>query len=119
MAKNRMFLHPFSFEGRIRRLEYGISLILMTCYISIVVPIIHCIIIILGLEEILMDDALTRLVVLFLLCLPICWFMLAQCAKRCHDRGHSGWYQFIPFYGFWMLFAEGDISFNHYGKPPK
>jgi uncharacterized membrane protein YhaH (DUF805 family) len=45
--------------------------------------------------------------------------MLAQGAKRCHDRGNSGWYQLIPFYSLWMLFAEGDQQANSYGNPVK
>lgn len=50
---------------------------------------------------------------------PYCWFIWAQGAKRCHDRGNSGWYQIIPFYGFWMLFAEGETTANEYGNSPK
>jgi uncharacterized membrane protein YhaH (DUF805 family) len=44
---------------------------------------------------------------------------LAQGAKRCHDRGNSGWYLLIPFYVFWMLFADSDIGANEYGLNPK
>lgn len=51
--------------------------------------------------------------------IPLIWFFLAQGAKRCHDRGNSGWYQLIPFYGFWMLFADGDAGVNNYGVNPK
>ncbi|WP_449437398.1 DUF805 domain-containing protein [Pedobacter steynii] len=47
------------------------------------------------------------------------WFMLAQGAKRCHDRNNNGWWQFIPFYGFWMLFVPGDVGDNKYGPNPK
>ena len=47
------------------------------------------------------------------------WFMTAQGAKRCHDRNNSGWYQFIPLYGLWMLFADGDVGENDYGPDPK
>ena len=50
---------------------------------------------------------------------PYFWFIWAQGAKRCHDRGNSGWYQIIPFYGLWMLFAEGEIGTNEYGNSPK
>jgi len=44
---------------------------------------------------------------------------VAQAAKRCHDRNNSGWWKLIPFYGFWMLFADGDIGDNDYGENPK
>lgn len=46
--------------------------------------------------------------------IPAIFFLLAQGAKRCHDRGNSGFYQIIPFYGLWMLFAE-----SNYGPNPK
>ena len=47
------------------------------------------------------------------------YFLIAQGAKRCHDRGNTGWYQLIPFYGLWMLFGDGDIGTNNYGANPK
>lgn len=50
---------------------------------------------------------------------PYFWFIWAQGAKRCHDRGNSGWFQIIPFYGLWMLFAEGETGTNEYGNSPK
>lgn len=54
-----------------------------------------------------------------LLFFPALWFLWAQGAKRCHDRGNSGWYQIIPFYGLWMLFADGEECENEYGVDPK
>jgi uncharacterized membrane protein YhaH (DUF805 family) len=57
--------------------------------------------------------------ILFLLMIPIYWFQFAQGAKRCHDRGNSGWYQLIPFYPFWMLFGDSDPGLNKYGMNPK
>jgi uncharacterized membrane protein YhaH (DUF805 family) len=56
---------------------------------------------------------------IFLFFIPVVYFMLAQGAKRCHDRGNSGWYQMIPFYALWMLFAESDHGINEYGPNPK
>jgi uncharacterized membrane protein YhaH (DUF805 family) len=51
--------------------------------------------------------------------IPMLWFLWAQGAKRCHDRGNSGWYQIIPLYGLWMLFADSDNGVNEYGENPK
>lgn len=66
------------------------------------------------------SDAASALLILYLIMLiPYLWFIWAQGAKRCHDRGNSGWFQIIPFYGLWMLFAEGEVGTNEYGNSPK
>jgi len=57
--------------------------------------------------------------VLYILLIPGYWFIWAQGSKRCHDRGNSGWYQLIPFYGLWMAFADGEPGENEYGTNPK
>jgi uncharacterized membrane protein YhaH (DUF805 family) len=87
-----MFKNPFSFEGRIRRTEYAISLL-----ITIVINVIT-----LGFG--------------IIITLP---FMLAQNTKRCHDLNKSGWWQLIPFYGLFLLFEDGKPGPNDYGNNPK
>lgn len=99
-----MFKHPFSFEGRIRRTEYGLSLIVY--YVALIALAF--------LEESTGNNGIT-----FIGYIPAFWFMLAQGTKRCHDRGNHGGWQLIPFYLFWMLFAEGDPKSNQYGPDPK
>jgi uncharacterized membrane protein YhaH (DUF805 family) len=99
-----MFKTPFSFEGRIRRTEYGVSMII---YVIVVV--------ILNLLAMAGPVAAFG----FVLIIPMIWFLWAQGAKRCHDLGNSGWYQLIPFYGLWMLFAAGNVGENEYGHDPK
>ena len=102
-----MFKSPFSFEGRIRRLEYGLSMIIYTVVITI-------------LELAVGNSESSSLgIIFFILILPCLFFMLAQGAKRCHDRGNSGWFQLIPFYGLWMLFADSEPGINQYGPNPK
>lgn len=102
--KKRMFEQAFSFKGRIGRTEYWLSSLIYVIYHSL-----------LGLID--LDNLEQKYHVLFLLlCLPAVWFMIIQGAKRCHDRGNSGWYQIIPFYGLWMLFAKGDKEDNRYGE---
>lgn len=105
--KQRMFERPFSFKGRIRRLEYGLSYILV--YL-LFLPI-----------NIVPEDEISEGLAVYtlLVMIPALWFIYAQGAKRCHDRGNSGWYQIIPFYGLWMLFGDGDKFENDYGPDPK
>ncbi|AJR03748.1 DUF805 domain-containing protein [Siansivirga zeaxanthinifaciens] len=100
-----MFKNPFSFKGRIRRTEYGLSAIIYYFFITLTD--------ILGFQD--GEYAIPFLILL----IPIFWFMLAQGAKRCHDRGNSGWYQIIPFYSLWMLFGDGEYGPNAYGNNPK
>ena len=100
-----MFKKPFSFEGRIRRTEYGLTyLIYIVAAISISI-----------IAEFNSEIALP----IQLLYIPLVWFLWAQGAKRCHDRSNTGWFQIIPFYVFWMLFADGDFGPNEYGPNPK
>lgn len=102
--KQALFKAPFSFNGRIRRTEYGIS---YAIYIFSIY----------GLSALIgSEDNLSFLTILFI---PILWFYFAQGAKRCHDRGNSGLYQIIPFYLLWMLFADSDFGQNEYGLNPK
>ena len=103
-----MFKKTFSFNGRIRRLEYGLTYLF---YIIISTT-----------TELLIETNFstdTAQIIYIILVIPILWIMFAQGAKRCHDRGNSGWYQIIPFYVFWMLFADGDYGINEYGENPK
>lgn len=65
------------------------------------------------------NNSTGSLVFYYLTLIPMTWFSIAQNVKRCHDRGHSGWYQFIPFYFLWLLFADGEKGENGYGDNPK
>src|SRR5690606_20398014 len=100
-----MFKNPFSFEGRIRRTEYGISIIIYAFCATILNAIV-------GASD---GDA----AILLFAYIPLLWFLWAQGAKRCHDVGNSGWWQLIPFYGFWLLFQDGQHGTNQYGENPK
>lgn len=102
-----MFKNPFSFEGRIRRTEYGVSFIIYYGYLILISAVFGA-----------LGDGNPSLL-LFLFFIPAIWFMIAQGSKRCHDRGNSAGFQFIPFYVFWMLFANGDEGSNRYGINPK
>jgi len=102
-----MFKNILSSDGRIRRTEYCITYfgyILIINGMDLVLLYTNS-----GLFEYL------RIAVI----IPLIYIVIVQGAKRCHDRGNSGWYQIIPFYIFWMFFAEGDQGPNEYGNNPK
>lgn len=98
-----MFKRPFSFKGRIGRGEYAITVLL---YFSLII-----------IMRMAVYGEMNVLLLLFHI--PLYWFFWAQGAKRCHDVGSSGWYQIIPFYIFYMLFAEGDKHQNQYDLEPR
>ena len=106
-VKPSMFRNSFSFEGRIRRLEYGLSFIIVYFWLGFSAFVEFII------------NAYNFEGIYYLLMIPGFYFLIAQAAKRCHDRGNSGWYQLIPLYGLWMLFGDGDIGANNYGANPK
>ena len=95
-----MFKRPFSFHGRIRRKEYWITFLIYFLW-SFFVNI---------------SNAGT---ISLLFMLPLYWLSIAQACKRCHDLGHNGWWQLIPFYGLWLLFANSEEGTNEYGNNPK
>ncbi len=97
-----MFKNPFSFDGRIRRTEFGLSWIFFVITYAII-------------KFATTNNKLPFLIVGYI---PLCWFLWAQGAKRCHDLNHNGWWQLIPFYGFWLLFQKGVNEANQYGENP-
>ncbi|MBZ0201605.1 MAG: protein kinase [Ignavibacteria bacterium] len=106
IIKPAMFRQPFSFSGRIRRTEYGLSIIMF--YIaSILISLIAN------------DSSSGSAIIALILYVPIYWFLWAQGAKRCHDLGNNGFYQIIPFYVLWLIFTEGGYGENKYGQNPK
>ena len=106
--KPAMFENPFSFDGRIRRTEYGISFILyLVIYLELINFIIHP------------DQDDNNPVAFILIAIPALWFLWAQGAKRCHDKGKPGWYHIVPFFFFSMLFSDSDKGENEYGLNPK
>lgn len=101
----------WSFNGRVGRLAYFTAL--FGGLFAFFIPIIFLRII--GVD---VDTAFDSPIIIF--CYAIFyiayWYVsLAVGAKRCHDLGHSGWFQLIPFYVFVMLFSSGDGADNEYG----
>lgn len=105
-----MFRRSFSFHGRIRRLEYGITFIVVSIWMTIIPTIIT------------LDESIYSpvwIVICLLSTILAYWILLAQGCKRSHDRGYSGWWQLIPFYPLVLLFGKGDQGENEYGDDPK
>jgi multidrug efflux pump subunit AcrB/uncharacterized membrane protein YhaH (DUF805 family) len=105
--KGTMFKNPFSFQGRIRRSEFGLSFV-MSLATLILISIINAI------ANTPVFSAVYALGFIFL-----SYFMLAQGAKRCHDIGKSGWMQLIPIWNFRLFVEDGDLAANEYGENPK
>lgn len=108
ISNKGMFKRPFSFKGRIRRTEYCLSYLIWTIWN--------------GVTSAMMETLeLSSGAFLFVLisAIPMIWFLWAQNAKRCHDRGNSGWYQLIPFYVLVLMFGRGEEGSNEYGDNPK
>ena len=108
-----MFRHIFSFDGRIRRLEFGLTY-LMWFGVRLLYNILLA-----AIPYSAYGTGIAMVYIWLLLQIPILWIMFAQGAKRCHDMGHNGWWQLIPFYVFWMIFQDGDMGTNEYGDNPK
>ena len=108
VEKQRLFVNPFSFSGRIRRLEFGLSYIIyMLCIIVTSVSVENS-------------------PIWGLLVIPLVWFWLAQLCKRFHDRNKPGLhvlFLIIPLYNLYVIlmqfFADGDPYENDYGPDPK
>jgi uncharacterized membrane protein YhaH (DUF805 family) len=108
-----MFKNPFSFEGRIRRTEYGLSFI-----IFVIAKVITQFIAV-GIAGTNSSDMSGAVVLSNIFLIPFLWFLWAQGAKRCHDVGKNGWWQIIPFYPIYLIFGEGIKGENEYGEDPK
>jgi len=103
-----MFKRPFSFNGRIRRTEYCLSFIIYMIWYGVINAMMET-----------PEPSLGASLFVLISFIPMIWFLWAQNAKRCHDRGNSGWYQIIPFYVFVLMFGGSDEGSNEYGDNPK
>ena len=120
-----MFKAPFSFDGRIRRIEYFLS--------GIVGGIVTWLAMLLGVGTFIFGassgsagGSVFGLLIGLAALVASVWFSLAQGVKRLHDLNKSGWLillMFIPIvnaiFGLYMLFADGTVGPNQYGADPK
>lgn len=105
--RKRDSFRPFSFKGRIGRLQLILSYVVgfVAWFASFL------------LFDIEHSDGNGGVILLFLACtVAFFWFLYAQCAKRCHDLGKSGAWMFVPFWNILLFFAEGEKGENQYGQ---
>lgn len=102
-----MFTNAFSFTGRIRRSELLVSVIVTNICLMV------------GLVLAFLAGFPAGIFIFGSVYFAAQWFLIAQGAKRCHDLGKSGWWQLVPFYHLWMIFADGQPFENEYGSDPK
>jgi uncharacterized membrane protein YhaH (DUF805 family) len=107
-----MFRNPFSFEGRIRRTEYGLSFIIFALG-RVITQFIAVAIAAKG------NDISGAIALSYIFLIPLLWFFWAQGSKRCHDVGISGWWQIVPFVPLYLIFGNGEKGNNKYGDDPK
>jgi len=115
--KKGLFENSFSFKGRIRRLEYGFSIIIFYAAYFIL-GILITIITDGGTKDSNIESGIFSILFIGFYITSI-WFSLAEGTKRCHDLGKPGIFQIIPLYVFWLLFQEGKKESNEYGSNPK
>lgn len=120
-----MFKVPFSFNGRISRIEYALSFL--------VGGVVFGIAFFLGVGTALFGAASNSgssfgvgMLISFLALIADIWFTLAQYVKRLRDTDKSGWLLLlglIPIVNFalglYMPFADGTVGPNRYGQDPK
>lgn len=105
--RKRDSFRPFSFKGRIGRLQLILSYVVgfVAWFASFL------------LFDIEHSDGNGGVILLFLACtVAFFWFLYAQCAKRCHDLDKSGAWMFVPFWNILLFFAEGEKKDNQYGQ---
>ena len=101
----------WSFNGRVGRLAY--FAVLFGGLFAFFIPIIFLRIIGVDVDTAFDSPIIISCYAIFYIAY---WYVsLTVGAKRCHDLGHSGWFQLIPFYGIVMLFSSGDGDDNEYG----
>ena len=120
-----MFKNPFSFNGRIRRIEYFLSNLLggfvsgIAFWLGIGTSLVSA-------EAESVGGFGFGMLVSMAAILGGIWFTIAQDVKRLHDVDKSGWLiilLFIPIvnfiFGLYMLLADGTVGPNRYGDDPK
>ena len=96
-----MFKSPYSFKGRIRRTEFGLTLLIQIIYYIIISTVIF------GHYADQVVPVMSDLLIFLVALCPVLLLTVAQAAKRCHDTGLSGWFQLIPGFYLYLLIKAG------------
>lgn len=104
----KMFKNAFLFKGRARRSEYLIAYIIFMACLYIPIGIMEA-----------SDGSGALSFLCMIIMLGGIYFFLSEGTRRCHDLGHSGLWQLIPYYILWMLFQNSKAGSNEYGNNPK
>ena len=107
---DRNVFQLFSFKGRIGRFHYIVSY-LGIMLIAILFGFLW------GCVDLAAGNASQQppTVMMWILQIFGSWALLALGARRCHDSGRSGYWQLIPFYNIYLLFATPQEYDNEYG----
>jgi len=111
-TRSKKPINLLSFEGRINRSVFIKRYFLLFFFLLVYSTLNNILYFLLKSHH--LNSFLTIPAILFYF-----WFWFAQGAKRCHDLGKSGWWQFIPLYIFWMIFKKGNPQKNLYGESIK
>ena len=110
-TSKEFFLGILSFKGTCGRIEYLLSLVALPIIYTLADIVVELFLsnkTIDTVEKLLDAEEAKYCVWLGLaMFLSSLYIAFSQGAKRCHDLGHSGWFQFIPFYVLWMLLKRG------------
>lgn len=99
----RMFTHFLTFRGRSRRTEYWVSYVICGSFLR------AC--------HTLTTQGNSGWGAVMLIIGMYIYFSTG--VRRCHDRGHSGFYILIPLYYIYLMFAGSVPGDNKYGNNPK
>ena len=114
--------HFFSFSGRARRKEYW----LVAICVAVLGEILNRFS---GLEtgfyaqaadfSTFLGLSLFTQIAYGIAYIALIWMSISVSTRRCHDLGHNGWWQLIPFYSLWLAFDRGKGGENQYGPDPR
>ena len=105
----KMFKGMLFFKGRARRLEYCLVLLILFIIFFGLTLLFESV----DVPEVFIN--ITSTVYAFF----AIWILLSERARRCHDLGLAGFYQFIPIIFFWLAFQDGEHWTNQWGNNPK